>query len=250
MCRKVHGAAFATYGAADGFRAVRGAEGIRRYESSPGAFRTFCGRCGSVAPAEAGEGRVFMPVGALDGDLGARPLAHMFVASKAPWHEITDELPRFEETPPGYDPPEIPPRPDVPAEPGELRGSCLCGGVAYAARGIDRLVNCHCSRCRKARSAAHATNGFVPTDRFRWIRGSELLEAYKVPEAQRFTHTFCGVCGSSMPRVFEARVVIPAGGLDDDPGLREQLHIFVGSKADWYEISDALPQFEEYPPGS
>ena len=45
------------------------------------------------------------------------------------------------------------------------------------------------------------------------------------------------------------RVVVPAGSLDDDPGAREELHIFVGSKAPWYEIADDLPRHEAYPPG-
>jgi hypothetical protein len=44
-------------------------------------------------------------------------------------------------------------------------------------------------------------------------------------------------------------VVVPAGSLDGDPGAREVAHIFVGSKAPWYEMVDALPRFEEYPPG-
>ena len=34
-----------------------------------------------------------------------------------------------------------------------------------------------------------------------------------------------------------------------DPGVRPGEHIFVKSKAPWYEIADALPQFEEWPPG-
>jgi hypothetical protein len=41
----------------------------------------------------------------------------------------------------------------------------------------------------------------------------------------------------------------PVGTLDDDPGQRVQGHVFVGSKAPWVEITDDLPQFEEYPPG-
>ncbi len=249
MCRKAHGAAFATYVAAEGFRSVRGAESVRRYESSPGFFRSFCGRCGSVVPVGSAQGRVFMPVGPLDGDPGARPVAHMFAASKAPWHDISDDLPRFDAMPPGYDPPEIPARPEVVAEPGELRGSCLCGGVAYAIRPpLDRLVNCHCSRCQKARSAAHASNALAAAERFRWIRGAELVDAYKVPEAERFTHSFCRVCGSGAPRVFGSRVSTPAGSLDDDPGLGEQLHFFVTSKAPWYDITGDLPQYDEYPP--
>jgi hypothetical protein len=49
--------------------------------------------------------QVFIPAGALDDDPGVRPAAHIFVGSKAPWYEIRDELPRFDEWPPGYEPP-------------------------------------------------------------------------------------------------------------------------------------------------
>jgi hypothetical protein len=49
-------------------------------------------------------------------------------------------------------------------------------------------------------------------------------------------------------RSWENHVVIPAGTLDDDPGVRPVVHIFTGSKAAWYEIRDDLPQFQEFPP--
>jgi hypothetical protein len=54
-----------------------------------------------------------------------------------------------------------------------------------------------------------------------------------------------------MPLVSPARgfAVVPAGSIDGDPGVRPALHIFVGSKAPWFEIRDALPQHAEYPPG-
>jgi hypothetical protein len=132
-----------------------------------------------------------------------------------------------------------------------VRGSCLCGGVAYRIEGaIEFLRNCHCRRCRKARGAAYATNGFVPAHLFEWTRGEELLDAYKVPDARHFTHTFCRICGSTLPRVDRERdlVVIPAGSLDDDPGTRPREHIFVASKAPWYEITDRLAQYDEYRP--
>ena len=114
------------------------------------------------------------------------------------------------------------------------------------------IVNCHCSRCRKARAAAHASNFFVDLATFRWLRGEERLVSYKVPEAERFRQSFCRTCGAKVPQVNveRKRVVVPAGSLDDDPGAREELHIFVGSKAPWYEIADDLPRHEAYPPGS
>ena len=79
----------------------------------------------------------------------------------------------------------------------------------------------------------------------------DLVASYKVPEARTFTHSFCSICGGGVPRVSveRGRVVIPSPGLDDDPGARPELHIFVDAKAPWHEISDALPQYAAYPPG-
>jgi len=45
-------------------------------------------------------GIVIVPMGSLDDDPGIRPSEHIWVGSKAPWHEISDELPRFDEGPP------------------------------------------------------------------------------------------------------------------------------------------------------
>jgi hypothetical protein len=194
---------------------------------------------------------VFVPMGNLDGDPGVRPLAHIFAESKPPWLEIADELPRFAALPPGYGDPGLPPLPAPAAGSGAVPGSCLCGGVAYAFDPpAQRLYHCHCSRCRRARSAAHASNVFVDAARFRWLRGRELLQSFKVPEAQRFTQVFCGRCGSPMPREYPDRVVVPAGSLDGDPGVRPSAHIFAASKAPWFEIEDALPRFDEYEPAT
>ena len=253
MCRKHHGSAFSSaLGVpAKQFRWVRGKEKIRRYTSSPGGGRPFCGRCGSSLPGEVDE-RVFLTPGLLDDDPEMRPQAHIFVGSKAPWHEIAGSLPRFEEFPPGMGEPVAFQRGSEPAA-GKVRGSCLCGGVAYEITGRSPwpIVNCHCARCRKARAAAHASNLFVELGAFRWLRGEDLLASYKVPEAERFTQWFCRTCGGKAPgvNVQRRRVVVPAGSLDDDPGARVELHIFVGSKAPWYEIEDDLPQHREYPPG-
>lgn len=43
-------------------------------------------------------------VGTVDGDPGARPREHIFVGSKASWHQITDSLPQHEAWPPGFAP--------------------------------------------------------------------------------------------------------------------------------------------------
>lgn len=99
MCRKTHGTAFATAAGlpADGFRFLSGEAGIRRYESSPGNQRCFCGRCGASVPGAAFDGTVFVPFGNVADDPGGRPVAHIYVASQAPWFVIADELPQFPE---------------------------------------------------------------------------------------------------------------------------------------------------------
>ena len=60
--------------------------------------------------------------------------------------------------------------------------------------------------------------------------------------------TRCASCGSFLFSVVRggAYVHVGMGSLIDVPTIRPTAHIFVGSKAPWFEISDDLPQFEEY----
>jgi hypothetical protein len=253
MCRKHHGAPFATFAVAPAasLKWNAGEEAIGSYESSERGARTFCRRCGSVVPLPLrGTDLVIAPAGNLEDDPGIRPQAHLFVGSKAPWYTITDSLPQYEGFPPelggglGIE------RPPVAASSDAATGSCLCGGVTYEMRAPLRMYNCHCSRCRKGRSAAHTTNLFTNADDFAFTSGTELVAEYKVPEAQRFAVAFCTRCGGEVPRQSKERgiVNIPAGTLDTDPGMRPQANIYVESKAVWFEISDAIPQYSEAPP--
>jgi hypothetical protein len=253
MCRKHHGAAFATFIAVPPakFRWISGEANVGVYASSENASRAFCRVCGSVAPhLLPAIGQIIIPAANLQGDLGVTPQLHIFAGSRAPWHEITDELPRSEEYPPGFDAPAID-RPRVTPRAGVVEGGCLCGDVAYEIRGTPLYMwNCHCSRCRLGRSAAHASNVFYPLDAFRWTRGETQVVDFTLPEALRFGTAFCRRCGSGLPRVSAARgfVLVPAGSLDVDPGIRPSGHIFVGSKAEWYEITGELPRYDELPP--
>ncbi len=252
MCRKAHGTAFATYAtvrSAD-FRWLSGEAGICHFQSSPGLDRPFCGRCGSCVPgeSEAFKGELGVPVGPLEGDFEERPRCHIFVSSAAPWHEVPDDLPRYDAWEPGDESPQATLPARTPGAAGERTGSCLCGGIAYAIEGpILGLVNCHCSRCRRARAAAHGSNGFSKPAHFQWLVGEALLRHYRLPDAEAYGQTFCSTCGSPMPRVDPERdlVGVPAGSLDIDPGVREGVHIFWDSKATWFDVADGLPRFPE-----
>ncbi len=254
MCRKHHGTGFATFvaGPIAGFRWVSGEDRLGRYQSSPNGVRTFCRVCGSVGPATMPElGIAVAPAASLEGELGIKPQSHIFVASKAPWDAITDDLPKFDAYPPEFGAQGVA-RPVVTPRAGITEGSCLCGEIGYEITGAPvRMMNCHCGRCRLGRAAAHATNVFVKLDQFRWVRGAALVTEFKVPDARFHAVAFCSRCGAKVPRPSSERgvVVVPAGSLDTDPGMRAQAHIFVADKAPWFEITGPLPQYPGMPPG-
>jgi hypothetical protein len=130
-----------------------------------------------------------------------------------------------------------------------LRGSCLCGAVRYEVRGpFLRFAHCHCSRCRKATGAAHATNLYASPERFAWTAGSESAVRFDLPSARSFATTFCRLCGSPLPHHSRSgrEIVVPAGSLDDAPRLRPQAHIYFASRADWTNCSEDLPRADEY----
>ena len=255
MCRKSHGAPFATFvaTAVAGFEWLQGEEQNVRYGSSGQSERCFCRQCGSSLPELAGqEGLAWLPAGGLDEDPGTRPFAHIFVGSKAPWYAIPEDgLPRYDAYTPEHNLGSVEQPSEQSSVPGWVRGSCLCGDVAFdLAVGDWTLTQCHCSRCRKGRAAAHGGNFFAQVSQLRWLRGTEQLRTYKVPEAQRFAQTFCTRCGSPQPRAAGAdRYVVPAAVLNADPGIHATRHIFVASKAPWFEIFDSFPQYEAMPAG-
>ena len=97
MCRKAHGAAFATFVGcqASDFRLLQGEDLVGRYKSSEQGVRSFCQNCGSNLPMTFGD-EVYIPAGLLDGDPGVRTSAHMFVGSKASWAQIADDAAQYD----------------------------------------------------------------------------------------------------------------------------------------------------------
>ncbi|MGB0848085.1 MAG: GFA family protein [Thiolinea sp.] len=102
MCRKFHGAAFATFASAnaDDFRWVAGKEVLKTYRAENATLRKFCANCGSslIFEAEGDErGLVIFALGTLDTAIDLRPVAHLFTDHGASWYEITDDLLQFKE---------------------------------------------------------------------------------------------------------------------------------------------------------
>ncbi len=128
-------------------------------------------------------------------------------------------------------------------------GNCLCGGVRFEITKVPLIVLCHCSICRKANGGAFDSGATVPVADLKLTTGDDLIQTYESSPGTR--RAFCRVCGSRAPsKSRDGKLYfVPAGLFNDDPGVKPALHIFVGSKAPWWDITDDLPQFEKWVPG-
>ena len=132
-------------------------------------------------------------------------------------------------------------------------GSCLCGGIQFEISGdLAPIQVCHCSQCRKAQGGPVATNIPVDVAALKIIQGSELIKEFESTPGK--VRAFCTECGSPLfsKRSSKPGVVrIRAGSLDGDLATAPVFHFYVASKANWWPISDGLPQYPEAyaPPG-
>ena len=129
-----------------------------------------------------------------------------------------------------------------------IQGGCLCGAMQYRIDGpLRQAEHCHCSMCRRFHGAAFSTYADFDPSHFRWLQGEEHLGVYEPTPGKGWA--FCTQCGSSLglPGSDGRLAGIALGTVEGDPGIRPSEHIFVGSKAPWFDITDALPQHTERP---
>ena len=127
-------------------------------------------------------------------------------------------------------------------------GNCPCNQVRFAF--ASRLTNvsvCHCSICRRTTGSAFGVYVKVSDVELKLTDGADQLDSYNVTD--KLSKRFCRVCGST---VFAQHADYPGftyvslGALADGSEIRPTYHEFVGSKASWFDIQDALPKFEEW----
>ena len=132
----------------------------------------------------------------------------------------------------------------------KITGSCLCGEVKYKVWGPYKMFRlCHCSRCQKASGTAHVANVFTDPDNVEWVSGENQIKRYDLPEAESFGKCFCTNCGSVVPYKNRpgSMLIIPAGTLDEDPGIRPDANIFWPNRACWYDEGVSSQHSAEYP---
>ena len=129
-----------------------------------------------------------------------------------------------------------------------LTGGCLCGEVQYRIDApLTAARSCHCSRCRKAFSGSGSAYAEITPGSFSWTTGEQNLTFYE--SAPGWGLGFCRTCGTTLCGVHGGKVHgVTLGGIDGDPGVQLQMHLFVGSKAPWDHIGGDAPQYREFPP--
>ena len=135
-----------------------------------------------------------------------------------------------------------------------LRGSCLCGSVRYEVTGpVTPVEFCHCPRCRKSTGAASAPAIAARRSDFRWLEGADRVRVYSAPLRETpppYRRAFCEACGSPVPLDDPQAAVLelPAGALDDDPGVQPLRHIFAEHAVPWFRFTDGLPRYPRHVP--
>jgi len=132
----------------------------------------------------------------------------------------------------------------------KITGNCLCGEVKYEVTGdLKGFMMCHCTRCQKASGSAHVANIFTAPDNVKIVAGEAQIKSYKLPDPPAFGKSFCTNCGSVVPYLNGAgtAMIIPAGTLNEDPGIRPSANIFWLNRADWYDEGVQAQHCDEFP---
>ena len=130
-----------------------------------------------------------------------------------------------------------------------LAGSCFCGAVQYdVADEFRYAMNCHCGNCRRTTGAAFKSVAGIETAKLRVTAGADRRLIYGDATGH---DAHCGTCGSLLYSLVReaAYVHVAMGTLRDVPSIRPSAHIFVGSKAPWFTITDDLPQYDGHVTG-
>ena len=132
------------------------------------------------------------------------------------------------------------------SNPERYPGSCACGSVLFEVTGaLSEVTFCHCTQCQKssghyvaATSASLAKFNLIQDKSLVWFKSSE--------QAKR---GFCSVCGSNLFWKInkEEEISIWPGAFDGPIDFQAKEHIFMSSKAGYYDIKDSLPKHDYFP---
>jgi hypothetical protein len=135
-----------------------------------------------------------------------------------------------------------------------VQGGCHCGAVRYTLLGPALGVqHCHCSRCRKVYGHLAAQGAVIARSQIR-ITGESNLTTYR--SSPSFAGQFCKTCGCHLFSYEDSEKTLmyfsPAtldGGVHPGHPDGTEIHIQVGSKAEWARLDSELPRYDTSGPG-
>jgi len=119
-----------------------------------------------------------------------------------------------------------------------IKVHCNCGAVAFEIKSdINDIYVCHCSICRRSTGANGISVIVSKLSDFKWTNGSNKIKTWHKPKHDWQT-SFCQTCGSTLPGDNDdSSMYIPTGLISEgDENFKIAHHIWVDSKAPWYEI--------------
>lgn len=120
------------------------------------------------------------------------------------------------------------------------RGGCLCGDIAFVAKGEPRdVTHCYCSMCRRSSGGGSQTFAQLRSTDVTWTKQPRAFRSS--PDTRR---GFCERCGSSLYLDYDAQpgwIWLTAGTFDDPESLTPTLHWCVDDKLSWVAIDPDLP---------
>ena len=132
-----------------------------------------------------------------------------------------------------------------------FQGGCLCGAARYTInRSFLNAMHCYCGMCRKAHGTLFSTHIVVKPQQLEWHPDADSRQSFE--SSPRAYREFCPHCGTHLlvhGQTGDDTLAVPAGTLDEDVSLTILGHMFMRDKPACYEIRDALPQHDGWPPG-
>lgn len=127
------------------------------------------------------------------------------------------------------------------------KGRCLCGAFQFEVTGSFGGVRyCHCSQCRRKSGSAFTANAKIRRDQWILHGPNDLISEYE--HKAGLYNAFCSRCGSPLYARSNSDpddIRVRLGGFEGQLDVEITGHVWTSSKADWYQIQDPIPQYEE-----
>ena len=131
----------------------------------------------------------------------------------------------------------------------KIKGNCECEKISFEiTQKIKYFSHCHCSQCRRTHGSAFGSFIEVEKSHFKYNSGAKNIKSFA--SSKDCLRIFCQICGSKIMFFSKSKpekYYVSAGTLNGNINFPEAHHVFVGSKASWYDITDNLKQHLEYP---